>query len=205
MEEQSRVHISVKELLKIDEEQTRSLGLEVISGDKGLDKLIMSEEINRPGLPLAGFFDCFAYNRIQILGKGEIAYIEKLIYENNTGHIEKFFQHDIPVIMITNNIQIPDYLTQLSNQYSIPILRTRLSSKWFIALISAILADLFAPFVTFHGNFVSIYNIGVLITGKSGIGKSESVLGLVERGHKFICDDIVKINTAFWNIKEAEK
>lgn len=193
MEDTRGISISISQLLKIDEEQDFSLGLSVLAGKDGLNRLITSEEINRPGLPLAGFFDCFAFDRIQILGKGEIAYIEKLIQEKNTGNLDRFFQYNIPLCIVTHDLKIPDYILNLSNRNSVPFLRTKLSSKWFISLISAILSDLFAPFVTIHGNFVSIYNIGVLVTGKSGIGKSESVLGLVERGHKFICDDMVKI------------
>ncbi len=185
--------IPVSQLLDIDKEQNNSLGLEMVGGEDGLNKKIISEEINRPGLPLAGFFDCFASRRIQIFGRGEIAYVEKLVNEKNTENIDEFFNYDIPVCIVTHNFSIPDYIIQKSNAKAIPFFKTKLSSRRFIALISTILAEVFAPFVTIHGNFMSIYNVGVLITGKSGIGKSESVLGLVERGHKFICDDIVKI------------
>jgi HPr kinase/phosphorylase len=185
--------IPVARLLEIDREQDHQLELTVLSGKEGLEKKIISEEINRPGLPLAGFFDCFASRRIQIFGKGEVAYIEKLVKENNTGSLDKFFDYDIPLCIVTHNATLPKYVIHKSNEKSIPFLKTKLTSRRLIALISTILADVFAPFVTIHGNFMSIYNVGVLITGKSGIGKSESVLGLVERGHKFICDDIVKI------------
>ncbi len=185
--------IPVSELLKFDEEQGFSLELEVLAGFEGLDKQIISEEINRPGLPLAGFFDCFASDRIQIFGRGEVAYIEQLVQEGKTENIDRFFSYNIPVCIITHNFSVPDYILQQSNRFGIPFIRTKLSSKRFIALISTILLDVFAPTLTVHGNFISIYNIGVLITGKSGIGKSESILGLIERGHKFISDDIVKI------------
>lgn len=186
-------NIPVSRLLKIDEEQDFAMSLEVLSGGEGISNLITSEEINRPGLPLAGFFDCFAPDRIQIFGRGEVAFIEQLVREGKFESIERFFNHPIPVLIVTHNLTLPKYMLELSNKTKIPIIRTPLSSKRFISLISTILSDLFAPFVSIHGNFVSIYNIGVLITGKSGIGKSESILGLVERGHKFICDDIVKI------------
>ncbi len=194
MEDKSNIpSIPVSQLLKIDEEQDYSLELEVLSGKEGLNRQIFSEEVNRPGLPFAGFFDCFANQRIQIIGKGEEAFIEKLIEEGKTENIDKFFSYDIPVCVITHGLMIPSYIIDLSNKWSIPILKTKLTSKRFISLISTILSDVFAPFIAIHGNFISIYNIGVLVTGKSGIGKSESILGLVERGHKFICDDIVKI------------
>jgi HPr kinase/phosphorylase len=194
MEENARLSgISVSELLKIDKEQNSILDLTVVSGQEGFLKKILREEINRPGLSLAGFFDCFAYDRIQIFGRGEVAYLEKLIKDGNTANIEKFFQYDMPVCIATHNYEIPKEVIDLSNRFGIPFLRTKQSTKRLIALLSTILADVFAPFVTFHADFVSIYNIGVLITGKSGIGKSENVLGLLERGHKFICDDMVKV------------
>lgn len=186
-------HITVSQLLKIDEEQEFPMGLEVLAGVEKLGKKIVSEETNRPGLPLAGFFDCFANQRIQIFGRGEIAFVEKLVTSGDLKNIEKFFSYDIPVCIVTHNLKVPKQVIDLSNKNGIPFLRTKLTSKRFFALISTILAEWFAPSVTVHGNFVSIYNIGVLITGKSGIGKSESILGLVERGHKFICDDMVKI------------
>jgi HPr kinase/phosphorylase len=194
MAEKSGVkHITVSQLLKIDEEQDFSMGLEVLAGVEKLGKKIVSEETNRPGLPLAGFFDCFANQRIQIFGRGEIAYVEKLVAAGDLKNIEKFFSYDIPVCIVTHNLKVPKQVIDLSNRNGVPFLRTKLTSKRFFALISTILAEWFAPFLTVHGNFVSIYNIGVLITGKSGIGKSESILGLVERGHKFISDDMVKI------------
>ncbi len=194
MDENSGISsIPVSRLLEIDKEQDNLLGFTAISGLNSLNKRIISEEINRPGLPLAGFFDCFASTRIQIFGKGEVAYIQKLIKEGNTASIDNFFKFDIPLCIVTHDSALPDYIITKSNEYSVPIFRTKLTSRRLIALMSTILADVFAPYMTVHGNFISIYNVGVLITGKSGIGKSESVLGLIERGHKFICDDIVKI------------
>ncbi len=194
MDGKSRISsIPVSRLLEIDREQDHLLGLTVVSGKEGLDKKIISEEFNRPGLPLAGFFDCFASHRIQILGRGEVAFIVKLVNEKSTENLDKFFEYEMPVCIVTHNSALPRYLINKSNEKAVPILKSKLSSRRLIALISTILDDVFAPFVTVHGNFMSIYNIGVLITGKSGIGKSESVLGLIERGHKFICDDIVKI------------
>lgn len=189
----SVISFVVSQLLKLDEEQNMILGLELVGGAEGLKRNIISEEINRPGLPLAGFFDCFAHERIQVFGKGEIAYIIKLVSEGKTESIERFFSFDIPVCIVTHNLSLPQAVIDLSNKHSIPLLKTKQTTKKFIALLSTILSDIFAPYMTIHGDFVSIYNIGVLITGKSGIGKSESVLGLIERGHKFISDDLVKI------------
>ncbi|NPU99822.1 MAG: HPr(Ser) kinase/phosphatase [Brevinematales bacterium] len=185
--------IKVSKLLEIDESQNFLMGFEVLAGGAGLDKDITCPEINRPGLTLSGFMEHFASERIQVLGRGEVAYIEKLISDNETENIENFFKYDIPVCIITHGQDIPQYVMDFADMRSIPVLRTKQTTEKFIALITTILDDLFASYVVFHGNFVSIYNIGVMILGPSGIGKSESVLGLVERGHKFISDDMVRV------------
>jgi HPr kinase/phosphorylase len=185
--------LKVSELLKIDETKNFLLGLEILGGVTGLEKEIEGPELNRPGLSLAGFFEHFAYKRIQVFGKGEAAYINASVENKNLDSIKTFFDYDIPVCIVTNGLDLPKYVIDLANNKGIAIFRTHLSSEKFIALMTTILSDLFAPYEIFHGNFVSIYNVGVLIIGSSGIGKSESVLGLVERGHKFVADDMVKI------------
>jgi HPr kinase/phosphorylase len=192
-ESQNPSPIRISRLLEIDEEQGFPIGFTVVAGGDGLTNEIASEEFNRPGLPLAGFFEEFSPKRIQILGKGEMAYIARAVEEGNTANIDRFLDHDIPVCVVTYDLFVPQYVLDACSRRSIPLLRTRLSSKRFISLITMILSDVFAPYITMHADYVSIHNIGVLITGQSGIGKSESVLGLVERGHKFICDDIVRI------------
>ena len=186
-------NVSISRLLEIDEEQNFALGFEILAGSLGLDNEIISAEINRPGLSLSGFFEYFAHERIQVFGNGEVAYIYNLLENQETDTIEKFFSYNIPVCVVTYGQDLPKVVLDMANARNIPVLRTHLSSEKFIAQITTILSDLFAPYSVFHGNYVSIYNIGVMIIGESGIGKSESVLGLVERGHKFIADDMVKI------------
>ncbi len=186
-------NVKISRLLEIDKEQNFSFGFEVLAGDQGLDRSIENPEVNRPGLSLSGFYDHFAFNRIQVFGKGEISYINKLLKENDTENLIKFFDYEIPVCIITYGSDVPAYVLEIANSKNVPILRTHLSSEKLISLINTILSDLFAAYTIFHGNLVSIYNIGVLVIGTSGIGKSESILGLVERGHKFIADDMVKI------------
>lgn len=192
-EEEKKQDFSVRDLLELDKEQGYPIAFTVLSGGDGLDNIIDSEEIDRPGLPLAGFFESFSPKRIQILGRGEITFIRKLLEEGRSENIERLFSYGIPVCVVTYNLDVPDYLVTVCAAHKTPLLRTGLSSRRFMSLITTVLTDLFAPYVTIHGEFVSIHNVGVLITGKSGIGKSESVLGLIERGHKFICDDLVRI------------
>ncbi|OHD54905.1 MAG: HPr(Ser) kinase/phosphatase [Spirochaetes bacterium GWF1_51_8] len=185
--------IKVSKLMEIDESQNFLMGFEVLAGGAGLEKEITCPETNRPGLTLSGFFEHFASERIQVLGRGEVAYIEKLVSDNETANIDKFFEFDIPVCIVSNGLNLPQYVLEIADMRAVPVLRTKLETEKFFPLISTILDDLFAAYAVFHGNFVSIYNIGVMILGASGIGKSESVLGLVERGHKFICDDMVRV------------
>jgi HPr kinase/phosphorylase len=188
----SRV-LTVEEFLRINQEQNLCLGLEPLSSPETLQQLITSEEIDRPGLPLTGFFECFEGNRLLIMGKGEIAYIQKMEKANDLTNLEKLFHYKIPAVVITHNQTPPQSLAAMCERYQVPLLRTKLPTKQFIPFVTRFLTDYFAPSVTIHGNLVSVFGIGVLIIGKSGIGKSEVSLGLVDRGHKFIADDLVKI------------
>ncbi len=188
----SRV-LTVEELLKINEEQNLALGLELLSSRETLQQTITSEEIDRPGLPLAGFFECFQGERVLIMGKGEIAYIKKMEAQKDLTNLERLFHYKIPAVVVTHGQIPPDALVAMCAKYQVPLLRTPLPTKQFIPFVTRFLTDYFAPTISIHGNLVSVYGIGVLIIGKSGIGKSEVTLGLVDRGHKFIADDLVKI------------
>lgn len=192
-EETSIQKITVRDFLLKTTKNGEEFGLSILAGNEGLGRFIVSEEINRPGLALADFFEHFAYERIQVFGRGEVAYLWKIVKENKINLLEKFFAYEIPVCIVTYGLNIPDIVIEICNKFKVPLLKTTKPTREFISLISAFLSDFFSPFIITHGDFVSIYNIGVLITGKSGIGKSEAVLGLIERGHRFITDDLVKI------------
>jgi HPr kinase/phosphorylase len=192
-EEMTSPKLTVIDFLKRIKNNDNDLKLELIAGEGGLSREILTEEINRPGLALADFYEHFAYNRVQVLGRGEVAYINKLIKEDKIELLEKFFSYKMPLCIITYGVEVNKVLINICNKHNVPLCRTKLPTREFISLLSVFLADYFSPFILVHGDFVSIYNIGVLITGKSGIGKSEAVLGLIERGHRFICDDLVKI------------
>lgn len=185
--------IKIKQLLEIDNDQDKIMNLIILNDPVCLEKELSYPEINRPGLTLSGFFEHFAYERLQVFGNGEMAYIRKLVREGQLKNLERFFEYDLPACVVTGAQEIPDIIIDLANKSHVPLLSTSLPTEQFVGLITTLLSDLFAPYQIFHGNYVSIFSIGVLIIGKSGIGKSETVLGLVERGHKFICDDMVKI------------
>ncbi len=159
--------------------------------DYGLENLIVEENINRPGLALAGFFDLFIASRVQLIGNTEIAYLYSLPEDVRYNNLRKFFSFRIPCLIITdNNKPTPDML-QLALEYNTPILGTDMPTTKAVSIFSDFLDDQFAPRVTLHGTFVDVYGVGMLFTGKSGIGKSEVALALIEKGHKLVADDVV--------------
>ncbi len=167
------------------------LQLEVTAGHDGLDRALKTAESNRPGLALCGHYDYFGHERIQILGHGEMAYIENLPPSERTQILQKFFSYTLPCVVVTNNLPIPSELVAISNHVNIPILATRLSSAVFTTRLLLFLEDEFGPSEHVHGNLVDVFGVGVLILGESGIGKSECALELLQRGHRLIADDTV--------------
>lgn len=182
--------ITVRTLL--DENRER-LSLKLVSGRKGLDNLIISLEINRPGLALAGFVDLFTYNRIQLIGNTELLYINSLTPQERIDAFEIICQFDLPCIFFTNDKHPPRELVTICNERGIPLVVTSMATTQFVHLLSYYLEDIFATSATVHGTLVDVYGIGLLFTGRPGIGKSEVTLDLIERGHRLVADDIVHI------------
>jgi len=170
------------------------LKLKVISSDQGINKKITEREVNRPGLALSGFVDVFTYNRIQIFGNTELSYLETLTPVKRELSIRKVLEFDLPCIIITDNNCPSDDFIQIADERKITIIRSLYSTTHVSQILSSYLEKKFAPFTTQHGSLVDIYGIGVLITGRSGIGKSEIALDLVERGHRLVADDIVNLH-----------
>ena len=167
------------------------LQLEVTAGHEGLDRALKTAESNRPGLALCGHYDHFGYERIQILGHGEISYIDSLPLIEQAAILQKFLSYDLPCVIVTNNLPIPAELVTIGNHVNIPILATRLSSAVLTTRLLLFLEDEFGPSEYVHGNLVDVFGVGVLILGESGIGKSECALELLQRGHRLIADDTV--------------
>lgn len=167
------------------------LQLDVTAGHDGLDRALKTAESNRPGLALCGHYDHFGHERIQILGHGEISYIESLPLIEQAAVLQKFLSYDLPCVIITNNLPTPSELVTIGNHVNIPILATRLSSAVFTTRLLLFLEDEFGPSEYVHGNLVDVFGVGVLILGESGIGKSECALELLQRGHRLIADDTV--------------
>ena len=167
------------------------LQLEVAAGHNGLDRALKTAESNRPGLALCGHYDHFGYERVQILGHGEISYIESLPLIEQAGVLQEFLSYDLPCVIVTNNLPTPAEMVTIGNHVNIPILTTRLSSAIFTTRLLLFLEDEFGPSEYVHGNLVDVFGVGVLILGESGIGKSECALELLQRGQRLIADDTV--------------
>jgi HPr kinase/phosphorylase len=169
------------------------LGLELIAGTNGLGNVIVSPEMNRPGLALAGFVDLFTYNRVQLLGNTEILYLETLPANRRVEAIDIICQFDIPCILLTNGFRPPSEMVEICNAKKIPLIVSSLTTTHFVHLFSYYLEDIFAPSTIVHGTFMDVYGMGLMFVGRPGIGKSEVALDLVERGHRLVADDVVYI------------
>lgn len=184
---------TVLELLSLELKEHNDLALKCIAGRKGLSRKIEVPNINRPGLALSGFFESFAYNRIQIFGRGEHAYIKKLETEGQSENIKKIFDFDIPCVIFTHGLMPTSDFITAAEESGCPVLQTSLPSADFTARILRVLNDIFAAREVVHGVLIEVFGIGVLLTGESGVGKSETALELIERGHRLVADDAVEI------------
>jgi HPr kinase/phosphorylase len=181
-------------------EKGQAFDLSIISGEKGLDKVITQSELHRPGLAFAGFLEIFTYDRIQILGNTEVQYLNSLPKEERKRRIEAIFHFPIPCFIVTASNPVPDEIITASTTHNVPLLRTSYETSRFNAMLSFWLEREFAPTTTVHGVFVDVFGEGVLITGGSGIGKSECGLELIERGHRLVADDVVVLRRLGRNI-----
>jgi len=178
---------------KFLEENAERLGLRLISGDKGLENIIISPEMNRPGLALSGFVDLFTYNRVQLIGNTELLYLNNLPRKKRIEAFEVICQFELPCIIFTNDIEPPREIIDICDGSGIPLIVSSLTTTQFVHLFSYYLEDIFAPSTTIHGTLVDVYGMGLLFTGRPGIGKSEVSLDLVERGHRLVADDIIHV------------
>jgi HPr kinase/phosphorylase len=169
------------------------LDLEVVAGGSGLDRRITSADISSPGLVLAGFTDRLPRRRSQVLGETEIMYLRSLDDQQRTEVLRAFMRHDQPCIIVTKGLELPGELVELAEEFSVPLLRSSLKTGEFFQRIKPFLEDEFAPSTAIHGSLCDVYGVGLLFVGQSGIGKSECVLDLVERGHRLVADDVVLV------------
>ncbi|HEX6941194.1 MAG TPA: HPr(Ser) kinase/phosphatase [Longimicrobiales bacterium] len=182
--------LTVEDLLRA---KTASLQLELLAGASGLDRRIRAADVSSPGLVLAGFTDRFAGGRIQVLGETEISYLHSLPREELRTVLDRFLALDMPAVFVTKGLEVPELAVELANARGVPLVRTQLKTGAFYRRIQPYLEGEFAPRTTMHGSLADVYGVGLLFIGRSGIGKSECVLDLVERGHRLVADDVVEV------------
>jgi HPr kinase/phosphorylase len=183
--------LTVDELLRSKQD---ALGLELLTDGRGLSREIHNPDISSPGLVLTGYTERFPSDRVQVLGETEVSFLESLDDDRRTGAIEAFLSFDIPVIFITKGQEPPEPLVAVANQVGTPVIRSGLKTSEFYTRVKPFLEERFAPTTTLHGSLADVYGVGLLFVGASGVGKSEAVLDLVERGHRLVADDLVIVS-----------
>ncbi len=172
----------------------KELSLEVVYLPKDPSEyLISSNEVNRPGLHLSGFHEFFDNQRIQILGKMEFAYLENLDSDQRRNTLQELFDKQVPAIVITRDLEIFPELMDVAQNSTVPVLKTADATSSFMSALIAFLNVELAPRITRHGVLIEVYGEGILLLGESGVGKSETAIELVKRGHRLIADDAVEI------------
>src|SRR5438045_873828 len=168
-----------------------TLQLEEIEPGTGLDRAVGNAEVSSPGIVLAGYVQRFSAERLQVLGETEITYLASLSTGERKKILELFFSFPIPAVFVTKGQRLPAGLREIAAAAGVPLVRTKLKTAEFYRRIKPVLEMEFAPTVSLHGSLADVFGVGLFFTGKSGIGKSECVLDLVERGHRLVADDLV--------------
>jgi HPr kinase/phosphorylase len=184
--------ISVATVLRTRPEAL-GLALELMAGESGLDALITSPHVQKTGLALAGFHEYLKPGRVLVFGESEVRYLESLDPSVRTGTMRLVYSHDFPCVLVAGDLALPADLVEEADRAGRPLLRTRLPTPAAIAKLGSMLEDFLAARTTTHAVLMDILGLGVLITGDSGIGKSECALDLIVRGHRLVADDTVEI------------
>ncbi len=170
------------------------LGLEILAGKKGLNRRITAASIQKPGLALAGFSEMFKPGRVQVFGRTEIDYLWSLTPTARIKAVENLLRCTPPVVVVTRGADAPEQLVSAAEARQIPLLITGLRSSVFVEALHKYLANRLARVRSVHGVLVDVFGVGVLMVGKSGIGKSECALDLVMRGHRLVADDVIDVS-----------
>jgi len=169
------------------------LEMELVAGESGLNKVIGEKSINRPALALTGYFKYFANKRIQLFGAGEMGYLRDLREKTQDTILAEILDKKIPCIVVSRNLAPTPALLRAAKAANVPLIRTPLDTKDFTAQATVLLEEKFAPRIAVHGTLMDIKGVGTLLRGKSGVGKSECALAMVERGHSLVADDITYV------------
>ncbi len=181
---------SVQDLV---DKHKESLGFELIAGGAGVKRIIKLPEVHRPGLSLSGYLKHYANQRILIFGNVEVLYLRDLDKEKRKERLKGVLTAQIPAVVVAGKYKAPKELIEVCEQDGIPLFRTSMTTMNLLSKMTFILNEEFSPSITCHGTLVEAFGVGVLIQGDSSIGKSEAALGLIERGHRLISDDVVRV------------
>jgi HPr kinase/phosphorylase len=175
------------------EENDYDLRLTLIAGDAGLGRKVDSPRIQKPGLALTGFTEHLHTGRVQVFGNTEISYLRTLSEARQLEVLRTVFSEDLACVVVTKNLEVPPTMIQAANENQLPMLKTTLLSSTFIQQVQSYLEEALTLTATLHGVLMDVFGVGILLLGKSGIGKSEIALDLIMRGHRLVADDIVDI------------
>lgn len=184
--------ITVEKFLSLNEEKNNSLKVRLITDSIGMNNEIISYEVNRPGMALFGYFKDFAFERIQIFGKGEGNYVLTLAKENRLDIFEELFKYKMPLCIFTYNLNPPESFIKIAEKNNVCVIISELKTMDVIRNIENLIEEELIESHTVHGGLVEVFGVGVLILGKSGVGKSEATLELISKGHRLISDDTVE-------------
>lgn len=174
-------------------ELVQQFQLEVVSGSQGLKRVITVDDLNRPGLEMAGYFEYHPQERVQLLGRTELAFFAMLPEAERRDRMQRLCTEETPCILVTRGLEVPQELIEISEEQNLAVLRSNMATTILSSRITGFLERKLAPTATIHGVLCDVNGVGMLITGSSGIGKSETALELVKRGHRLIADDAVEI------------
>jgi HPr kinase/phosphorylase len=169
------------------------LGLQVVAGHEGIKRSIKIPEAHRPGLSLCGYMKNHAHRRILVFGRVEIEYLRDLNARVRVERLKEMLTPTTPSVIVTRRLLPPKELNDLCEANGIPLFRSNMNTMELLSKLTMVLNEEFSPSMTCHGTLVEVFGVGVLIKGDSSVGKSEAALGLIERGHRLISDDIVKV------------
>ena len=178
----------------------KKFDLQLVSGQEGIGRYITTSDISRPGLEMAGYFTHYPANRVQLLGKTELSFFELLPEVDRRDRMMQLCSQNTPAIIISRGLEVPPELIAASNENHVPVLKTKLTTTRFSSRLTNFLESKLAPTTAIHGVLVDVYGIGVLLMGKSGVGKSETALELVKKGHRLVADDCVEIRQESENL-----
>lgn len=168
------------------------LGLELVTGRIGLRRVIVEPVTHRPGLALSGFYRHFAHKRIQVIGMAEFEYLSSMPEAQRVQRLEELFAKKIPCIVFTRGKRIFPEVERLAKRNNVCVLRTNMVTRHFVHSVSFVLEELYAPRCKVHGTMLEVAGVGVFIEGAAGLGKSETALGLIKRGHALVADDLTQ-------------